>query len=50
MRNETWQNRLEDLEKSLENKVANGEITEEEASEQYNKAYAVEYCNAHPFL
>lgn len=22
----------------------------EEASEQYNKAYAEEYCNAHPFL
>lgn len=26
------------------------EITEEEANKQYNKAYAEEYCNAHPFL
>lgn len=50
MRNETWQNRLEELEKNLENKVMNGEITEEEAAAQYNKAYAEEYCNAHPFL
>lgn len=26
------------------------EPPKEEASEQYNKAYAEEYCNAHPFL
>lgn len=26
------------------------ELPKEMASEQYNKAYAEEYCNAHPFL
>jgi hypothetical protein len=50
MRNETWQDRLKELEKNLENKVMNWEITEKEANEQYNKAYAEEYCNAHHFL
>lgn len=50
MRNETWLDRLKELEKNLENKVMNGEITKEEANEQYLKAYADEYCNAHHFL
>jgi hypothetical protein len=49
MRNETWQDRLKELEKNLENKVMNGEITKEEANEQYLKSYTEEYCNAHPF-
>lgn len=25
-------------------------VKKEKANEQYNKAYAYEYCNAHPFL
>jgi len=50
MRNKTWEDRLEELKKNLENKVMVGEITKEEANKQYNKAYAEEYCNAHPFM
>lgn len=50
MKTETWQDRLEALEKRLENEVNEGKITKEEASKQYNKAYAEEYCEAHPFI
>jgi len=47
---ENWQDRLVILEKQLENEVAEGKITKEEANDQYSKAYAKEYCKANYFL
>lgn len=47
---ENWRDRLTILEKQLENEVAEGKITEEEANDQYSKAYAKEYCKANYFL